>query len=220
MGAERSGLRLIQFTREPVPGQVKTRMLPALQPEAASDLHRELTLWTLRELCQYGHRPVELSVAGDPHHVFFDSCRQIGDVTVTTQVEGDLGERMHAALLAGLAASRKVILVGSDCPGIDGEYLRGAELALDSDEVVLGPALDGGYVLIGVRSVQRAWFEGIAWGGNTVYRDTTARLQGTGTRFSALAPLADIDRPEDLELWRSIKGGENASGARARGLRR
>ena len=207
MAAERSALHLIQFTREPVPGRVKTRMLPTLQPAQACELHRELTLWTLGQLCRFASRPVELSVAGDPQHPFFATCRALRDITVTTQAAGDLGARMHAALAAGLALSRKVILVGSDCPGIDAQYLAGAEEALEYEDVVLGPALDGGYVLIGVRRVQREWFEGIAWGGEAVFSETVARLEATDTGFAALAPLADIDRPEDLELWRSMQAG-------------
>jgi glycosyltransferase A (GT-A) superfamily protein (DUF2064 family) len=67
--------------------------------------------------------------------------------------------------------------------------------------VVLGPARDGGYVLIGVRRVDPRWFEGVTWGTAAVYRQTVARLDASGASWQALAPLADIDRPEDLPLW-------------------
>ena len=205
--AERAPLHLVQFTREPVPGGVKTRMLPELTPDEACALHRELTLWTLRTLSAYAEVPVEVSVAGNPDHPFFAECQALGDIAVTTQAEGDLGARMFAALAAGLKQAHKVILVGSDCPAIDANYLNAAAAALDTHEVVLGPALDGGYVLIGARSVRREWFEDIAWGSGAVFAATVAALNATETDFAPLHALADIDRPQDLELWRSIRAG-------------
>lgn len=207
--AERAPLRLVQFTREPVPGSVKTRMQPAMTSTAACALHCELTLWTLSTLCAYPSGRVELSVAGNRDHPFFAQCRALGDIAVTAQEEGDLGARMYNALAAGLERACKVILVGSDCPALDEAYLTAAETALDTRDVVLGPALDGGYVLIGVRSVRREWFDNIAWGTGTVFDATVAALGRSGTGFAALPPLADIDRPADLELWRSIRAGES-----------
>lgn len=207
---ERDTLRLIQFTREPVPGRVKTRMLPALTPHQACELHCDLTRWTLAALRSVGRGPVELCVAGDPQHPFFRECADTGGVEITRQGGGDLGARMYAALAAGLERSSLVILVGSDCPEIDGAYIEAAAAALADREVVLGPAQDGGYVLIGVRALRREWFEGIAWGTGEVYAATVAALAASGADFAALAPLADIDRPEDLELWRSIRAGAGA----------
>lgn len=204
--ADRAPVHLVQFTREPVPGRVKTRMLPALRPEQACELHCELTLHTLRTLCASELGGVELCVAGAADHPFFKRCQAAGAVALTTQEGGDLGARMYAALARGLAQARKVILVGSDCPGIDVAYLRAAEAALDAHDVVLGPALDGGYVLIGARALRREWFLDIEWGTASVYAATVGALGRSGSTHAALAPLADIDRPEDLEWWRSLRG--------------
>jgi len=144
--AERKPLHLVQFAREPVPGRVKTRMQPALGPDGACELHRELTLWTLRTLCASDIGSVELSVAGDVGHPFFDECATQGEFALTTQPEGDLGARMYAALSANLARAHKVILVGSDCPAIDGEYLHYADY--DREAAITMAFLDDDDLLI------------------------------------------------------------------------
>ncbi len=201
----RSGLLLVQFSRTPRAGQVKTRMLPRLSPREACELHCELTRWTCRQLLESGLGTVELSVAGDRGHALFDECRALGASRVVRQRGADLGLRMYNALRCGLARYDSVILVGSDCPGIDSAYLREAVAALRTAPLVLGPALDGGYVLIGARTVRREIFEGIPWGSDQVFEKTAAALLRAGLRWKALAPLADIDRPEDLAVWEAIQ---------------
>lgn len=194
----------IQFAREPVPGRVKTRMLAALDPVQACELHRELVLWTAGRLVGSGLAPVELCVTGDPGSPLFQECRALGVRAVLPQRGVDLGERMYRALEEGLRRADKVVLVGSDCPAIDARYLQGALDALDGGPVVLGPASDGGYVLIGVTALKRRWFEDVSWGGGEVYARTRERLEETGAHWQALEPLQDIDRPEDLPHWRDI----------------
>ncbi|KAA1193928.1 glycosyltransferase [Pseudohalioglobus sediminis] len=196
----------IQFAREPVPGRVKTRMLPVLDPEAACRLHCELVQWTSRVLTSAGLGRVELHVAGDLRAPLFGQCRQMGVAALQQQRGGDLGERMYNALEKGLERHARVVLVGSDCPQIDRRYLRDALSALDAAPVSLGPAQDGGYVLIAVREVHARWFEGISWGGDRVFADTLSRLQETATSWRELPLRQDIDRPQDLALWRQIVG--------------
>ena len=194
----------IQFAREPVPGMVKTRMLPELSPLQACELHRELVLWTSHTLTASGVGDVELSVAGSTASPLFQQCRAMGISSVRSQLGKGLGERMYRALEEGLQRYCKVILVGSDCPQIDQAYLQGAADRLDDCAVVLGPAMDGGYVLIGVRELDSQWFEGVAWGTESVFEETRANLQASATKWGALPVLQDIDRPEDLPLWRGI----------------
>ncbi|WP_165954284.1 TIGR04282 family arsenosugar biosynthesis glycosyltransferase [Seongchinamella unica] len=195
---------LIQFAREPVPGRVKTRMIPALAPAEACHLHRELVLWTARKLTSAGLGRVELAVAGNTASPLFRQCERLGVRAVRRQQGGDLGQRMCHALAAGLQTHNKVILVGSDCPQIDRDYLASAIDALDGRDVVLGPATDGGYVLIGVRQVDVRWFAGVKWGTAGVFAETVARFERTGAGWQPLAELQDIDRPEDLALWRAL----------------
>ncbi|MDX1734055.1 MAG: TIGR04282 family arsenosugar biosynthesis glycosyltransferase [Halioglobus sp.] len=195
----------LQFAREPVPGRVKTRMLEALSAQRACDLHCELVLWTCRQLLLAGAGEVELCVAGDGGHALFAQCRDLGAARVTRQRGADLGQRMAHALAAALQRSERVILVGSDCPAISPAYLHRAVRALDDGEVVIGPATDGGFVLLGARSLPGGIFEGVQWGTAQVYAATVANLRRSATAFVALPPLPDIDRPEDLVHWETLR---------------
>ena len=198
----RGSALLIQFAREPVEGAVKTRLIGALSPRQACQLHSELVQWTCNTLLAAQLGDVELAVAGSTGHPLFAACRERGVRGLTRQRGGDLGERMYNAMLDGLARYERVLLVGSDCPAIDAAYLQQALEALDRVPVVLGPAVDGGYVLIGGRQVDPGLFSGIAWGGDRVYVQTLRRLRALGLRWAALPALADIDRPADLVHWR------------------
>lgn len=205
MAADRDGCLLIQFAREPVAGAVKTRMIPQLTPQQACDLHSELVLWTAGRLAAARLGRVELAVAGDRGHALFQRCLGLGVAGLSAQRGADLGERMHNALLDGLTRFERVLLVGSDCPGIDRAYLVQALAALEQAEVVLGRAEDGGYVLIGARRVCRAMFEGIPWGSAGVLAATTGRLRQLGLDWVELPALADIDRPGDLPNWVALR---------------
>ena len=99
----------------------------------------------------------------------------------------------------------RVILVGSDCPGLDDAYLAQAVDSLQQASVVLGPAEDGGYVLIGARQVSREMFAAIDWGSSQVYAQTLARLQDIGCDWLSLPAQVDIDRPEDIVHWESLR---------------
>lgn len=198
---------LLQFARAPAVGRVKTRMMPQLTAQQACDLHCELVLWTTRQLVGCGLGDVELWSTGAAVHPLFRQCQELGVTAVSQQTGADLGERMYRALRAGLARYDKVILVGSDCPGLDDTYLRRAVAGLDTAPVVLGPATDGGYVLIGARQVDSAMFQNIAWGTAQVYRQTTDALGRLNMEWLALDALQDVDRPEDLAAWEAIKPG-------------
>jgi rSAM/selenodomain-associated transferase 1 len=209
MGADHpvavSTVLLIQFAKSPRAGEVKTRMMPYLSAQAACALHHELTLWTCRQLLASGLGDVELAVAGDDKHALFEQCRALGDVAVSQQRGSDLGERMYHAISAGLRRYTAVILVGSDCPAIDAAYLESAVTALESDPVVMGPAVDGGYVLIGARAISPRVFQGITWGSARVYPETTSALAESGLAWATLPTLHDIDTPADLVHWDQIK---------------
>ena len=197
---------LLQFSREPVPGQVKTRMIPALGEEGACQLHGELTACTCRMLLDSQLAPVELAVAGDCDHSLFRQLQASGVSAVWPQQGADLGLRMRHALEASLERFHKVVLVGSDCPQLDVDYLAAAFAALERVPVVLGPAEDGGYVLLGVTQVRAQWFEGVSWGSEQVLEQTELRLRESGSAWERLPVRADIDRPEDFALWQAIKG--------------
>lgn len=204
------GALLIQFAKAPVSGQVKTRMIPHLDAQQASELHNELLHWTAQTLCEDKLGPVELWLAGDASSEFTESIKLLDYDSHRTQWGDDLGERMANAIADGLDRYAKVILVGSDCPSIDRGYLQSAIEALDSHEVVIGPAGDGGYVLIGASIVCEEIFCGLDWGQSTVFRETVEILMRTEMSWQTLGVLPDIDRPEDLPAWYLLKQGDGA----------
>lgn len=205
LDADRRSLLLIQFARAPQEGRVKTRMLPHLSAARACELHCELTLWTCRQLLDSHLGDVELSVAGETHHALFSRCLEMGVSRVSQQHGDDLGQRMYNAMQSGLSQYHCVILVGSDCPGIDPDYLRLAVEGLHTASVVVGPAMDGGYVLLGARSITEDIFRQMPWGSDQVYVKTGNALARAGLDWVELPYLTDIDRPEDLPVWEALR---------------
>jgi len=196
---------LQQFAKTPVPGRVKTRMLPLLSPAEACALHAELVRWTCQTLLESALGSLELWVAGDPDHPVFRDCAALGQMALYPQLGEDLGARMRHALNHGLARADRVLLVGSDCPALSEHYLRQALEALDAADLVLGPALDGGYVLIAAKKPVDVVFAGIGWGSSRVLAETRVRAQAAGISVAELQTLRDIDRPEDLPHWQALR---------------
>ena len=200
--------QLIIFTRYPEAGTTKTRMIPALGPEGAADLQRRMTAHVMEAASAWGRaRRVVLEVRFEGGSEERMRTWLGGDHHYRRQGEGDIGVRMHRALAEafGRGAARSV-LIGSDIPGITTDLLKRAFDRLDSADIVLGPAVDGGYYLIGL--CRPAWgrgaeglFHNIAWGGEEVLAATRERIETLGLKAVLLETLADIDRPEDLALW-------------------
>lgn len=187
------------FARAPNPGEAKTRLIPVLGAEGAAALHRALVLRTLGTAVDAGVGPVQLWCAADAGHPFFAECSRRFGVPVVSQCEGDLGDRMRHAFEVLLGASERALLVGCDIPALTPDYLRGADAALArGQDAVLGPAEDGGYVLIGLRRVTAEVFEHIGWGRADVLDITRGRFADLGWRHVELPTLWDVDRPEDL----------------------
>jgi uncharacterized protein len=191
---------VVVFARAPEPGKVKTRLIPVLGEEGAAALHRRLVAHSLAVATAAGIGPVELWCAPDTGDPFFDDCERRFGVSLHSQGEGDLGARMQRAFEAVLARARRAILVGSDIPALSARYLRDAERVLArGDDVVIGPAEDGGYVLIGLSRRDPELFRGIPWGGPEVLAETRRRVAALRWRSSELSALWDMDRPEDLQ---------------------
>lgn len=191
--------RILVFAKAPVAGAVKTRLVPALGAEGAARLHARLVRRTVAQVDACGLAPLELHVAPDGDHPLFRSFAAAGG-TVVVQHGRDLGERMHAALAAALTAAEFAILIGTDCPALDCAYLALACDALAQGRpAVLGPAEDGGYVLIGLRRAAPTLFTGVDWGGPQVLVQTRRRLAELAWEAAELPTLWDLDRPADLQ---------------------
>jgi len=186
------------FARSPVPGQCKTRLIPALGEQGAAQLHEKLVRRSLAAACEARPVAVQLWCAPDATHPFFTACARDFPIVLESQSGIDLGARMHHALEVALRRHTKALLMGSDIPGIDADYLRAATGALDQAPAVFGPAEDGGYVLVGLNEPAQGLFEEIEWGGPLVMTQTRERLRRLGLRAAELATLWDLDRPEDL----------------------
>jgi rSAM/selenodomain-associated transferase 1 len=188
------------FARAPQPGEAKTRLIPALGKAGAAALHRRLVAHSLRAATDAQLGPVELWCAPDAGDPFFRECERRFGVTLRSQGQGDLGARMQGAFEAALARTPRAILVGSDIPALSAQYLHDAERALvGGDDVVIGPAEDGGYVLVGLSHCDPELFRGIPWGGPEALAETRRRIAALGWRVIELPALWDVDRPEDLE---------------------
>jgi rSAM/selenodomain-associated transferase 2/rSAM/selenodomain-associated transferase 1 len=204
--------RLILFARYPVPGKVKTRLVPALGAEGAAGLHRRLVLRTLRtarKACQLVPADLEVRFDGDSERAM---SHWLGDSTgFLPQDAGDLGERMAGAFEESFhRRSVATVLIGSDCPGLTPDILTTAFARLTQAPVVLGPARDGGYYLIGLSRPMPELFRGIPWGTDRVLAESLRVLERGGCKPALLSPLEDLDRPEDLPAWRQIAASEDA----------
>ncbi|TSA15055.1 MAG: glycosyltransferase [Betaproteobacteria bacterium] len=192
--------RILVFAKAPMPGRVKTRLIPVLGEAGAAELQRQMIARTLDTAVAARLGMPELWCDPDPDVPFFADCAKRYGVGLRAQGEGDLGLRMKRALEHALSASTPALLIGCDCPVLTPGYLREAAAALaGGDEAVFGPAEDGGYVLIGLaRSPQSQLFDKVAWGTATVMQQTRARLAQGNWRWRELEPVWDVDRPEDL----------------------
>jgi uncharacterized protein len=193
----RPGGLIVVFAKAPVAGYAKTRLIPALGAQGAAELAQRLLVRAVNAARDAGLGTAELCCAPDSRHPAFAALAQQG-LTLTDQGEGDLGERMARAIERGLAHHTKFLLIGTDAPQLSAEVLRSAAAALDTHEAVFVPALDGGYVLVGLRRSVPSLFRDIPWSTPHVMQRTRERLAQAGIAHAELAPLADIDEPADL----------------------
>ena len=202
---------LIIFSRYPEAGKTKTRLIPALGPEGAANLQREMTEYVLqkaKKLQVQTQTPLSIEVrfAGGNAQLMTDWLGS--DIVYQPQGEGDLGMRMARSLSEAFEnGAEKSIIIGTDCPSIDLEILILAFEYLISKDLVLGPAIDGGYYLIGLNKSIPELFVDVDWGTDKVLRQTVNIAEKLNLAVGYLPNLADIDRPEDLYIWEEICQG-------------
>ncbi|MBE9202737.1 TIGR04282 family arsenosugar biosynthesis glycosyltransferase [Synechocystis salina LEGE 06099] len=194
---------LLIFTRWPEPGKTKTRLIPALGPGGAAKLQQQLTEHTVQTAhnfrCQTDVR-CQITV------FYTGGTRQQMEQWLGTnfcyqpQATGNLGDRLQQSCQWAFGqGSQKVVIIGIDCPGVTPELLQTTFTALDSYPAVLGPALDGGYYLMGLTKFNPAYFQQIDWGTERVYQQTLTKIVQNGDRPYNLPALPDIDHPTDLQ---------------------
>jgi len=196
--------RILLFCRAPLAGQVKTRLARAIGAESAARWHRALAAHCLQSIAPARLAPLQLWCSPDTRHAFFARQQARFPLSLHTQHGHDLGARMSHALDSALREAEYALLIGSDCPALGGDYLRQALQALrDGAPAVIGPAEDGGYVLLGLRRNDGTLFEDMPWGSSRVLALTRRRL---GPDRCELPTLWDVDFIEDLRRLRREAG--------------
>ena len=194
--------RLLLLTKAPDPGKVKTRLADFLGADAAADLYENLVHDCL-EMCMSADLcPVEIWCSPSTGHDFFQHCRERYHTSLQQQGQGDIGQRMSHAIMSALHHAEHVVLIGADCPALNAEDLEMAFRVLQQGtDVVLGPAEDGGYYLIGMSSHHRCLFENIPWSTHKVLAATEKHLQEQGLSWYLLPVHRDIDTAEDYAVY-------------------
>jgi rSAM/selenodomain-associated transferase 1 len=196
---------LMIFCKAPVPGQVKTRLMPELTAEQAAGLHTELSTATLQRAALSKLCPVQLWCTPSIDHIFFTESKAAYPLLLKQQQGADLGERMHLAFCSALASYSRALLMGCDCPSMTEQDLEQALIALNEDnEVVLAPAEDGGYVMIGLSQPRPKLFDNMPWGTDRVLAQTRSRIERYKLRHRELNEQWDLDTPQDLERYRLL----------------
>ncbi len=196
-------MRLLIFTRYATPGCTKTRLIPFLGESGAAELQRRMTRQMLdvaRRWCREARRSVDVWVTDGKAAEMSLECD--APFRYVDQQGGDLGERLTDAFRVAFGEGvDRVVCIGADCPQIDPALLEQAFAALDDVDVVVGPAADGGYYLLGTRVECPGLFEGIDWGTDRVLQQTADRIEEAGLTHRSLRRLRDVDRYEDLAAW-------------------
>lgn len=193
---------IILFCKAPIPKQVKTRLNPILSPEQACELHIELSLRTIKLATEAMLCPVQLWCTPSIEHDFFKSVTAMYQVTLWQQQGDGLGERMHDAFSRTLKHHASALLIGCDCPSLSSQDLHEALSALQQgSDIVLAPAEDGGYVLIGMNQTHPEVFANMPWSTPQVLEQTRQQIQTLGLSLHELQWQWDVDTPEDLARY-------------------
>ncbi|MGI9315834.1 MAG: TIGR04282 family arsenosugar biosynthesis glycosyltransferase, partial [bacterium] len=190
---------LYLFAKAPVAGRVKTRMRPQISDRACAALAAEMLYQSVDKVVK--HWPGKLVLCVTPSHKdpnFVEISKRY-DCDVVEQIDAGLGDRMMHALDQGIRSAGAAAVMGCDVPQIPGMVLSEAGEHLQGGENVIGPALDGGFYLLGLQAARRELFEGIKWGEGAVLNGVLKRSEKIGMKFKLLETLRDIDRWADLK---------------------
>lgn len=199
--------RILVFAKAPIPGLVKTRLIPALGAEGAAQLAADMLVHLLERLALAHLAPLQLWCAPTADHPLFRRLAERHGVVLHVQHGADLGVRLRGGAEQALSEASRVLLIGADIPDLDADYCARALRALSSADAVIGPVLDGGYGLLGLKRAAPPLFERMPWGTSRVGAITRRRIIALGWSCAELPRLRDLDRPDDLvALGSSVMG--------------
>ena len=201
---------LIVMAKAPVPGQVKTRLIPTLGQENTAKLYRNMLRETSGKMLRSRICPIQIWCYPNVKHPDFVGLEQQG-ANLFQQRGNDLGERMHNALAQVLQTFKAAVIIGCDCPLMSPVIVQTAftELSGETFDTVMGPAEDGGYYLLGLKKAEQSLFQNVSWGTARVLDQTRYRLTRLGWRWSELNTLWDLDRPEDFSRFQKLNPSLN-----------
>jgi len=196
--------RLVVLAKAPIYGYVKTRLAAVLGPDAALAIYRRLAARVFIEVAAAADHGLDTEARVSPDASAADARAWVPPrIRVRVQGSGDLGERLRRAFDEAFAeGAERVVVIGTDCPGFTRRHAADALAGLAHADLVLGPATDGGYWLLGARGATPDVFEGVPWSTPGVLQATRDRAQAAGLRVFELETLADVDTVEDLERLR------------------
>ena len=196
--------KLLIFTKSPILGEVKTRLQPEYSPEQSLAIHKTLLLKTLALTNELDNIDIELCCAPDRNTLFFLECENSYPITLTNQQGVNLGERMAYSLSVALQTHQKVVIIGTDCPELNKDYITQAFNHLNDVDTVIGPAEDGGYVLLGLQRFAIELCNDFQWGSDAVLAQTRQVLNELSFSYEELGIMHDLDRPEDLARYKNL----------------
>lgn len=191
--------RIIIFAKAPLPGFAKTRLIPALGAQRASELARQMLCNTLNEALTADIGPVELCVTPVIRHPAWRDIQLPAGIEISAQGEGDLGVRLACASARALENAEPVLLIGTDCVEMSGGLLREAAQALQEYDTAIHGTVDGGYALLGLKRFDSLLFSDMPWSTDAVANTTIARIGQLGWSVHVGQMLHDVDEPEDLK---------------------
>lgn len=205
---------LIMFAKEPVPGKVKTRLIPHMSPQKAAELYKAFIVDTVADLTKLKVQALTIAYTPASHTTAFHEL--VGQLIPLFPQRGEtLGERLKNAFQDSFCKEiKRVVIIGTDSPTLPTPYIKEAFYALRNVPIVIGPTFDGGYYLIGLSQFTGEIFDGIAWGAATVFCQTIERIKKLNLEFHLLPPWYDIDTPSDLLFLRSHLLAMKLSGCR------
>ena len=190
-------VKIIVFTKPPIAGKCKSRLIPHLGKEGAADVQKKLLFNITNKLKEYNICPFEIWTSEASE--FFSKHSLFSEIIIKLQNGSDLGQRMSHAIHSSIGSNKPVILIGSDCAEFSKPYFTQAIQQLENHDVVFGPAYDGGYVLVGMSVYSPIIFQDIQWGENDVLKLSCQRLDHELTSYSLLPVLHDIDDYDDIK---------------------
>jgi uncharacterized protein len=201
------------FARAPIPGRVKARLTADVGPSTAAEVYWQVGRRVVTNVAGSGYRTVIWFTPPGESAFVREWLEGLGRVELRPQASGTIGERLVQAFARHFAeGARRVMIVGTDCPGVERRYVTEGFAALDTHDIVLGPTPAGRLYLIGLREPQPALFRGIQWSSAAVQAQVRARAADAHLSPHILRPLREVATLQDARVLGLLSGHSNIDG--------